>query len=120
MAAPTLSQRRARHAWEVVEAQRARPKEDFEEFADQAKKLPTRIMTSGLGQSLAFLRGKKKAAELREALSDWMQAYQKDSKIEDLLDRVVQGDSDFQRMATWECLAYLAWLVRFADAHREE
>jgi CRISPR-associated protein Cmr5 len=117
MAPPALSQDRARHAWSVVQEHCSRP--TFEEFADQAKKLPIRILTSGLGQSLAFLRAKKKAPELLAALTSWMQHYQRGTP-EDLLDRIVHGDSDFQRLATSECLAYLAWLVRFADAHRKE
>jgi hypothetical protein len=38
----------------------------------------------------------------------------------ELLERVIQGNSDFQRLATAECLVYLEWLVRFADAHKKE
>jgi CRISPR-associated protein Cmr5 len=115
MSVQTLSQRRAKHAWAVVERQRAAA--GFEEFADQAKKMPVRILTSGLGQTLAF--AKKKAPELVGALSSWMQEYQEATTV-DLLDRVIQGDSDFQRLSTSECLAYLEWLVRFADARRKE
>ena len=100
MSMQTFSQRRAKHAWGVVEAQCVRS--GFDEFGDQAKKLPMRILTSGLGQSLAFLRAKGKPGKPR-----------------DLLERITQGDSDFQRLATSECLAYLEWLVRFADAHKE-
>ena len=33
-----------------------------------------------------------------------------------LVVRIIRGDADFQRYATSECLAYLQWLVRFADA----
>jgi CRISPR-associated protein Cmr5 len=117
MSMQTLSQRRAKHAWGVVEKQLPSP--DFGEFREQAKKLPMRILNSGLGQSLAFLHAKKKSPELRAALTSWMQEYQQGSPT-DLLDRITQGDSDFQRLATAECLAYLEWLVRFADAHRKE
>jgi CRISPR-associated protein Cmr5 len=116
MSMQTFSQRRAKHAWGVVEAQCVRS--GFDEFGDQAKKLPMRILTSGLGQSLAFLRAKGKAPELVTALTEWMQDYQP-GKPRDLLERITQGDSDFQRLATSECLAYLEWLVRFADAHKE-
>jgi len=119
MALQTLSQRRANDAWKVVEEQRSRPPLEFEKFANQAKKLPMRILTSGLGQSLAFLRAKEKTPELLDALTSWMQDYQKGTP-EDLLERVIKGDSDFQRLATAECLAYLAWLVRFADAPPKE
>ena len=116
MALQTLSQRRAHHAWKVVDAHLSRS--GIEDFAREAKKLPMRILTSGLGQSLAF--AKKKSPELVDALTSWMQEYQRDDRIVDLLERVVKGDSDFQRLATAECLAYLAWLVRFADAPRKE
>jgi CRISPR-associated protein Cmr5 len=116
MSTQTLSQRRAKHAWSVVERLRVAP--DFDEFCDQAKKLPMRALTSGLGQSLAFLRSKGKAPELLAALTSWMQEYEKGTPAE-LLDRITQGDSEFQRLATAECLSYLEWLVRFADAHKE-
>jgi CRISPR-associated protein Cmr5 len=118
MSMQTLAQQRAKHAWAVVEAQRQ--KSDFNEFADQAKKLPVRIITSGLGQSLAFLAAKKKAPELLSALTDRMQCYHPGSPRDGLLERVVKGNSDFQRLATAEVLAYLEWLVRFADAHKKE
>jgi CRISPR-associated protein Cmr5 len=117
MSIQTLAQQRAKHAWGVVEAQRQ--ERDFDDFADEAKKLPVRIMTSGLGQSLAFLKAKRKAPRLLEALTERMQCYHPGSP-RDLLERIVQGNSDFQRVATAEVLAYLEWLVRFADAHKKE
>jgi CRISPR type III-B/RAMP module-associated protein Cmr5 len=85
----TLSQRRAKHAWSVVEKQRA--SSGFDDFTDQANKLPMRILTSGLGQSLAFLLAKKKTPELLAALTSWMQEYQRGTPSE-LLDRITQGD----------------------------
>lgn len=117
MAIQTLSQQRAKHAWTKVEEQRVRP--GFDEFAEQTKKLPIRILTSGLGQTLAFLKAKRKTPEVLEALTDWMQQYHPGNP-RDLLERIVQGNSDFQRLATAETLAYIEWLVRFADAHKKE
>jgi hypothetical protein len=40
----------------------------------------------------------------------------KPAEDERLVVRILKGDADFQRYATAECLAYLQWLVRFADA----
>jgi CRISPR/Cas system CMR-associated protein Cmr5 small subunit len=117
MSMQTLAQQRAKHAWGVVETQ-WKARQGFGDFADQAKKLPVRIMTSGLGQSLAFVRAKDKAPDLLKALKDWMAIYQPGTG--ELLERVIQGNSDFQRLATAECLVYLEWLVRFADAHKKE
>lgn len=116
MAVKTLAQRRAAHAWGAVE--QARKTGDVGEFADRAKKLPVQILVNGLGQSLAFLRAKGKAPQLEEALTNWMSERLPGNGR--LLERIVQGDSNFQRMATAEALAYLQWLVRFAEPYRKE
>jgi CRISPR/Cas system CMR-associated protein Cmr5 small subunit len=114
-----LDQKRASHAWNVI--QQVKLEEDKQkEFKIQVKKLPARILAAGLGQSLAFLEAKH-AAPLLRALADWINRHElaggHPSPDQDrLLLRVVQGDADFLRFATAECLAYLQWLVRFADA----
>ncbi len=119
---PTLDQQRARHAWEAV--QRAKTCQGDhagqvpKKFGGQAKKLPIRIMGSGLGQSLAFLAAKGDAPGLIAELSDWINKRIKPAPGSPprLLDRIVQGDSDFLRRATDEVLTYLQWLTRFAEA----
>jgi CRISPR-associated protein Cmr5 len=119
---PTLDQRRANHAWNAV--QRAKQKLDHHEkqdpkkFGGQVKKLPTRILAAGLGQALAFLKAKDYAPGLLAELSDWINTRIPPRKGEpnDLLERIVQGNSDFLRRATDEVLAYLLWLNRFAEA----
>ncbi len=116
----TLEQQRAAHAWDVVDAVASKAEKDRKEFGTQAKKLPTRIMAAGLGQALAFLEAKDYAEELRNALADWIHrrrpAAGEDAEQKRLVVRVIRGDADFLRFATAECLAYLQWLVRFADA----
>jgi CRISPR-associated protein Cmr5 len=129
----TLDQKRASHAWQVVQkvkrgtatAEIADPKTKLErekqrkEFKTQVKKLPARVLAAGLGQALAFLEAKQYAPQLRDALSHWINtegmARTADPQ-QRLLERVVHGDSDFLRYATAECLAYLQWMIRFADA----
>ncbi|HWP39770.1 MAG TPA: type III-B CRISPR module-associated protein Cmr5 [Tepidisphaeraceae bacterium] len=118
----TLDQRRATHAWDVV--QRAKNKrnphqnQDPKKFGGQAKKLPTRIMAAGLGQALAFLKAKGYAPGLLAELNDWIAQRMPPAPggSRDLLERIVRGDSDFLRRATDEVLAYLVWLNRFAEA----
>jgi len=112
----TLDQRRANHAWDVV--QRAKPKSDAKKFGGQAKKLPTRIMAAGLGQALAFLKAKGYTPDLLTELSTWLtqRIPPKQGEPNDLLERIVKGDSDFLRRATDEVMAYLLWLNRFAEA----
>lgn len=118
----TLDQCRARHAWDVV--QRAKQQQglhqnqDPKEFGGQAKKLPTRIMAAGLGQALAFLKAKGYAPGLLNELSVWIgeRIPPGPGEPQELLERIVKGDSDFLRRATDETLTYLVWLNRFAEA----
>ncbi len=124
--AQTLDQQRAEHAWNEVEKVKGKAEAERKQFGTQAKKLPARILAAGLGQALAFLLaksqgdGKKKQGlrDLLDALSSWLAARRKPKAGEDerLLVRLIHGDADFQRYATAESLAYLQWLVRFADA----
>lgn len=119
---PTLDQRRAKHAWEVIQRAKQKnghhQKQDPKKFGGQAKKLPTRIMAAGLGQALAFLKAKDYAPGLLAELTEWMRQRiaPKQGEPTDLLERIIKGDSDFLRRATDEVLAYLLWLNRFAEA----
>lgn len=121
-AKPTLDQSRARHAWGAV--QKAKDKadphkdQDPKKFGGQAKKLPTRIMTAGLGHAMAFLKAKNEAPGLIAEISDWInkQIPPADGQPRDLCERIVNGDSQFLRRATDETLSYLQWLNRFAEA----
>jgi len=118
----TLDQKRASHAWQAVERakskQGAHQKQSPKKFGGQAKKLPVRIMASGLGQSLAFLRAKDYAPGLLAELTAWVndRIPRTSTDPQELLERIVRGDSDFLRRATDEVLAYLQWLNRFAEA----
>lgn len=123
MSAPTLEQLRAKHAWEAVQCAKRKKPEAAKEFGRHAKKLPPRILTAGLGQALGFLHAKKEAPDLLLSISDWVLYKRVDAKSaataqnsEELLKRIVHGDSTFLRRATDETLAYLQWLVRFAEA----
>jgi CRISPR-associated protein Cmr5 len=139
---PTPDQLRAKHAWEVVQAAmrlypHAQPKspggkreahEDAKRFGGAARKLPVRIMASGLGQSLAFLaaKGVKREAyqRLLEFIGDWVlnrprdgtpsrQLPADDAQLYALIER---GTADTLREQTVETLAYLQWLNRFCEA----
>jgi CRISPR-associated protein Cmr5 len=134
----TLDQRRAHHAWEALEAfvKRVKDKsaapdavrkneEAAKKFGTQVRKLPTRIVASGLGQALSFLVAKDYCPDLLRALNHWVltqKEYPKDEKQfrerkpDELLREIVQRDCDFLRLKTAEALAYLQWLTRFAEA----
>ena len=119
----TQQQKRAAHAWKVVESVCQESKKKQEEFSRQAKKMPVRILTSGLGPSLAFLEAKELAPRLTTALNQWIakcewakRAVETDAPNARLSERIRSGDSTFLRMATAECMSYLEWLVRFTEA----
>jgi CRISPR-associated protein Cmr5 len=126
----TRDQQRAKHAMQAVEAILTGPKklapEKAKKFGGQARKLPTRIVASGLGQALAFLKAKDYAPDLLTALGDWVLGVVKPTddvkKLltkpdEALLKAVILGTSDYLRQATGEALAYLQWLNRFCEAN---
>jgi CRISPR-associated protein Cmr5 len=120
---PTLDQRRAKHAWQAVTTAKQQNEAAFKDFCMHAKRLPMRIMASGLGQALAFLKAKDYAPQLLQELGDWVldkRANPASTKPkptdEALLRQIVEKDSDFLRRATDETIAYLQWLNRFAEA----
>jgi CRISPR-associated protein Cmr5 len=132
---PTLDQRRAHHAYHAVQSalrQSGKNRDAARRFGGQARKLPTRIMASGLGQALAFLKAKNYAPYLLVALGDWVlekrgkgaglpkppEAPDEKGAVKDdaLLLAIITGTSDLLRRATDEALAYLLWLNRFAEA----
>lgn len=120
---PTLDQRRARHAWEAIQALRSLDASNADEYAREAKKLPVRIMTAGLGQAVVFIRAKAKSSKpglsrLHDDLTDWVlrQRPIRAAHPESLVESIVNGDSLFLRRVTDETLAYLTWLNRFAEA----
>ena len=125
----TLDQRRARHAWTQIESvQREFKRKEQDEYAGQAKKMPIRILTSGLGAALAFLLSKARTGtrdekrhfvQLHLDLTDWVIRQRPLTAAVNpgsLLESVIQGDADFLRLATDEVMAYLQWLNRFAEA----
>lgn len=114
-------QQRAEAAWKAVSEVKNQSQEDQKKHAALARRLPALIRSSGLGQTLAFLRAKKGKEHdwIRNHLSAWVlsQLPQKSSHG-DLLDWILQKETDQRsyRYATQEALAYLQWLKRFAES----
>lgn len=130
---PTLDQRRAAHAWKAVETfadhnapktnDKRQPNDAAKKYTVHSRKLPTRIIASGLGQALAFLLAKNYCPDLLQALGHWVlekkdfPASPKELPAADkLLKALIDGDSEKLRLYTAEALAYLQWLVRFVEA----
>jgi CRISPR-associated protein Cmr5 len=129
----TLDQRRASHAWEAVqdivqnhvkkENGKLVPDAHAKAFGSQARKLPSRIIASGLGQALTFLYAKGLTPDLLTEIGDWVLDKSHDSESKNpkprtdaLIKQIITQPSDYLRAATSETLAYLQWLIRFAEA----
>ena len=118
---PTLDQRRASHAWQAVQQVMEQAVQQRKDYKREAKKLPVRIRTAGLGQALAFVRSKKKADNLLAQLDDWVLRHRGlHSQETTVLTAIVEGDSSYLRICTEEVLAYLQWLNRFAEPAIED
>ncbi|MFA0735088.1 MAG: hypothetical protein OGMRLDGQ_001588 [Candidatus Fervidibacter sp.] len=115
----TLEQERAKHAWDCV--QEVKDKPFAGDYRTIAVKVPSLIVTNGLGQTLAFLKAKGKGEPgnehevLYRHLADWVG--RKVNADGDLLSWLVNTATSQQyRLATMEALALLQWLKRFAEA----
>lgn len=121
-----LEHERAREAWSCIDY--VDSEIDNQKFKKEYRsiviKLPTLIITNGLGQTLAFLIAKGKGDEkkpeekLYRDIQDWLY---KSKNIHwtatgELIERVIMLPSDSFRHVTSETLSFLSWMKRFADA----
>jgi CRISPR type III-B/RAMP module-associated protein Cmr5 len=111
-------QDRAQAAREAVEAARRQLGEKSQhEYGQELKQLPSRILASGLGQTLAFYASKGNEGvhgKIGSQLAAFLTAGQARTTVE-LLDRVM-ADAGGYRQRTREALAYAEWLKRYAAA----
>ena len=121
----TKEQERAKVAWETIKnINQEKDKQFKREYRSWALKLPTLILTNGLGQSLAFLKSKgkndiKKVEErIYQDLQNWLfeNITWGNANQNELMERIVNISSDKYRHVTIEALGFLNWLKKFADA----
>lgn len=94
-------------------------------YAIQVRKLPARIQTNGLGQTLAFLysKGERKSEKgetvlllhLGERMKPLLQNALDLSTPEKIMDALVHMTPDEYRRCTHELMVTAEWLKRFAD-----
>lgn len=136
--APTLDQRRARHAWEAVACVKVKASTKKKggsalgaNYAREAKRLPVRILTAGLGHALAFVMAKSDSGSesedahtlLLRDIAHWV-LHVRDAPdssaalpvADALIEKIVKRDADFFQVTTDEVIAYVQWLTRFAEA----
>ncbi|NUO09909.1 MAG: type III-B CRISPR module-associated protein Cmr5 [Candidatus Brocadia sp.] len=123
-----VEQKRAAEAWSCIQA----VNEDIDspkfkkEYRSIVMKLPTLILTNGLGQTLAFLKskGKNDDSNPEEKVYGDLQGWLTQPNVanwgrvmhDELIERIMAIDSNKYRFVTMECLSFLNWLKRFADA----
>lgn len=130
----TLEQNRASFAWSCVDfvdkdldSNEINNISKFKkEYRSTVMKLPTLILTNGLGQTLAFLKskGKGKDSNAEEKVYQDLQGWLTKPNIVnwersvqgELIERIMAVNSGKYRFITIETLAFLNWLKRFADA----
>ncbi|MDR7491958.1 MAG: type III-B CRISPR module-associated protein Cmr5 [Armatimonadota bacterium] len=108
-------QERARRAREAVRGWERHPKRS--ELPQEVRRLPSRILASGLGQTLAFYASKGDE-EVEAAVGAELARFLIDKpRCVDLLDHVAtRCDLAEYRRLTREALAYAEWLKRYAAA----
>ena len=110
-----LENGRAANAFEKVKAQENNGSaQDYKRFV---KKMPMMIQTNGLGHTLAFYYSKNGAhRQVYNDLKEWC-AHSMDSISNDgeLIEQIVNLDSEYYKWVTLEILAYLNWMRRFVE-----
>ncbi len=125
----TLEQRRAEYALakidQVLRDKAAHKKgADPGKFKSQLLKLPARLHTNGLGQTIAFYLAAGKDKPEWEICS-WLAAWLAGQKIyttpgKDLIHCIAEGSETVYRRASAETRALAVWLKRFAEAFLED
>ena len=108
-----LDQERAKFAWEKVQGQ-------TKDYKNLVKSAPAMVMTNGLMQTLAFLKGKGKDHHeiLLNHIMKWLQENNiiNGGDFSHTMESLYKMDSYEYQMATEETIAILRWLRQFADA----
>ncbi len=133
MTAPTLEQKRTKHALDQIKAleRQGRPGK----YVSYVNALPAAILTNGLGQALATERAASDDMhrELAKHVAAWLlsedahtrygtptkEEAEKEDDSRRLLSRMVAGGQDAYVWAQAEAIAYVTWLKTFANAFLE-
>ena len=125
-----LERGRAELAYKCVKVETEDLKdEEKKKYRSYSRKIPTMILTNGLGQTLAFIKSKSEKGNAYSLIYDQLTEYMKsDSTLKiqmpsgesDLVKWVISSDSVTYRYIEQEILAFLNWLKRFAEGLIEE
>lgn len=120
-----MDQDRALAAHKAVMGQRQGWRGDdrlLKEYRQELQQLPSRILSSGLGQTLAFYASKagpEASASIHGTIGAELARFltgEKEKSTVGLLNEIMSGDTSHYRRRTREALAYAEWLKRYAAA----
>ncbi len=115
----SLEQKRARYAWDFIE----RSQKILDKISPVIRKLPAMIMTSGLGQTVAFCLSKSDYKKVIDDIADYLSKNTGVGGItcgSDLLDKIMKSNHETYIMLSQEALKYSIWLKRLIEAKLEE
>ena len=93
-------------------------------YRSYVKKIPTMILSNGLGQTFAFIKAKSEKGNAYNLIYQQLTEYMKSDHTarikmpqekKDLVEWVISCNSSTYRYITQEILAFLNWLKRFAE-----
>ncbi len=99
-------------------------KDYLDNYRSYVRRIPTMILTNGLGQALAFVKAKSKEGNAYELIYSQLTEYLRSNSTarikmpedkNDLVGWVISCDSTEYHYITQEILAFLNWLKRFAE-----
>lgn len=114
---PTREQNRAGFALKMVDSCRHLPAAP--KFKTQLVKLPARLHTNGLGQTVAFYLASGKGKPETE-ICGWIEAWLRETgdcpKNTQLIEAITKAEAAAYRRASAEARALAGWMKRFAEA----
>ncbi len=108
----------AKNALEKLDTKRQK------EYRSYTRRIPTMILTNGLGQALAFVKAKSESGNAYQLIYNQLTQYLKSDSTtrvmmppqsNDLVEWVISCDSMMYRYIAEEVLAFLSWIKRFAE-----
>jgi len=126
-----LEKGRAESAYKCVEKAIKELKDKSKDYKSHVKKIPSMILSNGLGQTLAFIKAKSnsKSGDAYKLIYEQLTNYLKSeypSRIKmpqnenELIKWVINLDSTNYRHLTEELLSFLNWLKRFSEGLIED
>ena len=115
----SLEQVRVKHAWDFIKG----IDKNFDKIASLIRRLPAMLLTSGLGQTVAFCLSKDEGKTVIDNIAKHLSEVTEIENItcgNDLLEKIKGSNYEAYIILSRETLKYVTWLKRFIEAQMEE